>query len=108
MDGITGVRTELVAVPDLARLGVGRVSIPVASVLVAHRALRDFFLALRASSSGNLAGQSQWATPFEAYNGFVGLREYRALEERYLPEGALKAKYGRTEAAAAPSAVGRT
>jgi methylisocitrate lyase len=108
MDGITGVRTELVPVPELARLGVGRVSIPVASVLVAHRALRDFFRALHASHSGNLAGQDQWATSFAEYTGFVGLREYRALEERYLPESTLDAKYGRTERSAAPSGAGRT
>src|SRR6185503_3973464 len=49
MDGVTGVRTELVPIPELARLGVGRVSIPVASILVAHKALTDFFSALRAS-----------------------------------------------------------
>ncbi|HEX8984477.1 MAG TPA: isocitrate lyase/PEP mutase family protein, partial [Bryobacteraceae bacterium] len=34
MDGVTGVKTELVPIPELARLGVARVSIPVASILV--------------------------------------------------------------------------
>jgi methylisocitrate lyase len=106
MDGITGVKTELVPVPELARLGVGRVSIPVASVLVAHRALREFFLALRASPTGNLAGQTRWATAFEDYTGFVGLPEYRGLEERYLPEVVLEAKYG-APASASPSPAGR-
>ena len=30
MDGVTGVKTELLPVPELAKLGVARVSIPVA------------------------------------------------------------------------------
>ncbi len=49
MDAITGVKTELIPVPELARMGVGRLSIPVASIMVAHKALADFFSALRAS-----------------------------------------------------------
>ena len=32
MDGVTGVRTELIPLPELAMMGVARVSIPVASV----------------------------------------------------------------------------
>jgi methylisocitrate lyase len=95
MDGVTGVRTELISVPDLAQIGVGRVSIPVASILVAHKALSDFFLALRASPSGNLAGQQRWLSAFDDYTDFVGLRRYRAMEEEYLPASALAAKYGR-------------
>jgi methylisocitrate lyase len=94
MDAISGVKTELVPVPELARLGVGRVSIPVASIMVAQRALVDFFRALKASPTGNLAGQSRWAATFEEYTDFVGLPGYRALENHYLPEAALEAKYG--------------
>jgi methylisocitrate lyase len=84
MDAVTGVKTELVPVPELARMGVARVSIPVASILVAHRAMRDFFEALRASPDGLLAGQSQWLSSFAAYIAFVGLPEYRRLENEYL------------------------
>jgi 2,3-dimethylmalate lyase len=94
MDGITGVRTELVPIPELARLGVARVSIPVASILVAHKALMEFFQALKASATGNLAGQSRWAATFAEYTEFVGLPQYRALEEEYLPEEELAARYG--------------
>src|SRR5581483_10072883 len=57
MDGVTGVKTELLPIPELAAMGVARVSIPVASILVAHRALTEFFRALRASPSGILAGE---------------------------------------------------
>ncbi|MEK7407096.1 MAG: isocitrate lyase/PEP mutase family protein [Acidobacteriota bacterium] len=94
MDAVTGVKTELVPIPELARLGVARVSIPVASILVAHRALKEFFEALRASPTGLLAGQTQWVTGFAEYTGFVGLNEYRQLENEYLPGALVERKYG--------------
>lgn len=93
MDGITGVKTELIPIPELARMGVGRVSIPIASILVAHRALTEFFTALKASPSGVLAGQTSWITSFETFTDFVGLREYRAQEEAYLPSCTIETKY---------------
>jgi methylisocitrate lyase len=85
MDGVTGVKTELIPIPELAALGVARVSIPVASILVMHKALTDFFTALHASPTGLLEGQSEWLTSFSGYTNFVGLPEYRAQEEQYLP-----------------------
>jgi len=93
MDAITGVKTELVPVPELARMGVGRVSIPVASVMVTLKALRLFFAALRAARAGNLAGKTGWAASFEEYTDFVGLGEYRKLEDEYLPPARVAAKY---------------
>jgi 2-methylisocitrate lyase-like PEP mutase family enzyme len=94
MDAITGVKTELVPVPELARLGVGRVSIPVASILVAHKALMDFFKALHASPTQTLPGQAHWASSFEDYTGFVGLEQYRDMENTFLPKRTLDTKYG--------------
>jgi len=85
MDGVTGVKTELIPIPELAAMGVARVSIPVASILVMHRALTGFFASLRASPAGILAGQTHWLTSFQDYTGFVGLPEYLTLEQRYLP-----------------------
>src|SRR5512143_1489429 len=41
MDAVSGVKTELVPIPELARMGVGRVSIPAASIMVARRARLD-------------------------------------------------------------------
>jgi methylisocitrate lyase len=93
MDAVTGVKTELVPIPELARLGVGRVSIPVASIMVVQKALTAFFRALKASPTGNLAGQAQWAVTFEEYTDFVGLPQYRALEQEFLPEATLDSKY---------------
>lgn len=93
MDAVTGVKTELVPIPELARMGVARVSIPVASILVAHRALRAFFEALRGSPTGILEGQQQWVSSFAEYTSFVGLKEYRRMEDEYLPESEREAKY---------------
>ncbi len=84
MDGVTGVKTEMIPVPDLAAMGVARVSIPVASIMVAYKALKAFFEALRASPTGNLSHQPDWVPPFEEFTTFIGMKAYRALEEKYL------------------------
>ena len=93
MDAITGMKTELIPIPELARMGVGRVSIPVASIMVAHKALVAFFKELKASPTGNLAGQSQWVSTFEEYTDFVGLKDYKAMEDRFLPKERMDDKY---------------
>jgi 2-methylisocitrate lyase-like PEP mutase family enzyme len=93
MDAISGMKTELVPIPELARMGVGRVSIPVASIMVAHKALTDFFRTLRQSPAGILPGQTQWVSSFEEFTDFVGLKAYRKLEDRYLPGERIKDKY---------------
>ena len=93
MDAVTGVKTELVSIPELARIGVARVSIQVASILVMHRALKRFFDALHASPTGLLEGQSDWISSFAEYTEFVGLKEYRHLEDEFLPRTAIEVKY---------------
>jgi methylisocitrate lyase len=92
MDGVTGVKTELIPVAELAKMGVGRVSIPVASIMVMHKALSDFFAALKAAN-GTLPGQTHWITPFPDFTAFVGLPEYRKLEESFLPKERAESKY---------------
>jgi methylisocitrate lyase len=93
MDAVTGMKTELLPIPELAKLGVGRVSIPVASIMVVHKALMSFFTALKAAPAGILPGQTQWLSSFEEYTDFVGLKDYRALEDEYLPKGRIDDKY---------------
>jgi methylisocitrate lyase len=58
MDGVTGVKTELISIPELAKLGVSRVSI--------------------------LPGQTQWISSFEDFTTFVGLGEYQRMEDAFL------------------------
>ena len=93
MDAISGMKTELISIPELAKMRVGRVSIPVASIMVAHKALMNFFTALKSSPSGILAGQTQWVSSFEDYTDFVGLKEYRSMENEFLPKNRLDDKY---------------
>ena len=87
MDGVTGVKTELIPIPELAAMGVARVSIPVASILAMHKALTSFFHALRQSPNGILPGETHRVSGFREYTSFVGLPEYRAQEQEYLPTG---------------------
>lgn len=93
MDAVTGVKTQLVPIPVLAQLGVALVSIPVASILVMHKALRDFFEELRAAPNGLLCGEKHRLSSFAEYLCFVGLPEYRRLEEEYLPEESGESRY---------------
>jgi 2-methylisocitrate lyase-like PEP mutase family enzyme len=93
MDAISGMKTELIPIPELAKMRVGRVSIPVASIMVTHKALMTFFTALKASPTGILAGQTQWASSFEEYTDFVDLKEYRSMENEFLPKDRLDGKY---------------
>jgi methylisocitrate lyase len=93
MDAVTGMKTELIPIPELAAMGVGRVSIPVASIMVAHKALMTFFTALKDSPTGILAGQTQWVSSFEEFTDAVGLKEYRQLEKKYLPKQTFESKY---------------
>ncbi len=93
MDAISGMRTELIPIPDLARMGIGRVSIPVASIMVVHRALMNFFTTLKGAAAGILPGQTHWASSFEEYTDFVGLRAYRKMEDEFLPGERLDTKY---------------
>jgi len=93
MDAISGMKTELIPIPELAKMGVARVSIPVASIMVAHKALHDFFTALKKSPTGILAGESKWVSSFKEYTDFVGLADYKALEDQYLPKDRINSKY---------------
>lgn len=95
MDAISGMKTELIPIPELRKMGVGRVSIPVASIMVMHRALMNFFTALKEAPDGILPGQTQWVSSFEEYTDFVGLKEYRKEEDKYLPKTRIRTKYGR-------------
>lgn len=93
MDAVTGVKTELIPIPELAAMGVARVSIPVASILVAHKALKEFFRDLKVSPTGLLAGQTHRLTSFKEYTDFVGLPQYREGESLYLPSERMERKY---------------
>jgi 2-methylisocitrate lyase-like PEP mutase family enzyme len=94
MDGVTGVKTELLPIPELAKLGVARVSIPVASIMLTYKALKDFFVALKQSPSGTLPGATQWMPGFGEYTEFIGLPEYHLMEREFLLQEDVEQRYG--------------
>jgi 2,3-dimethylmalate lyase len=96
MDGVTGVKTELIPIPELAKMGVARVSIPVASIFVVQKAMLDFFTVLHDSPTGLLPGRTDLLASFKEYTDFVGLPEYRDLEQKYLPDATIIDKYGKS------------
>ena len=83
------MKTELIPIPELAQMGVGpRVDPRGVDHGGATRRCSEFFTALKASPTGTLAGPDQWVPSFEEYTDFVGLKEYRELENEFLPQGA--------------------
>ena len=87
MDAVSGMKTELIPIPELAKMGVGRVSIPVASIMVAQKAMMSFFTALKASPTGILPGQTQWVS---VVRGIHRLRRAQGIPghgERISPQG---------------------
>ena len=88
MDAISGMKTELIPIPELAAMGVGRVSIPVASIMVAHKALMEFFTALKASPTGTLPGQTQWVSSLRGVHRLRGPQGLQGMEDEYLPQAA--------------------
>jgi len=94
MDGVTGVKTQLIPIPELAAMGVARVSIPVASILIAPRALTDFSGALTAAPDGVLPEATDQISAFDDYTRCGGLDQYREQEDTYLPRTRVAEKYG--------------
>jgi hypothetical protein len=60
---------------------------------VTHKAIMNFFTALKQSPIGILPGQTQWVASFEEYTDFVGLKDYKTMEDKYLPKGKIDEKY---------------
>jgi hypothetical protein len=53
----------------------------------------NFFTALKSSPTGILPGQTQWVSSFGDFTDFVGLKEYRSMENEFLPKNHLDEKY---------------
>ena len=81
-------------------MGVARVSIPVASILVAHRALKRVLRgAARVADGAARRARRTGSRSSREYTEFVGLKEYRALKNEYLPRATVEEKYAVTLAA---------
>ncbi len=81
MDAISGMKTEIIPIPDLAAMGVGRVSIPVASIMVMHKALMTFFTALKESPDRDAARSDPVGELVR------GVHRFRGLEGLQSPRG---------------------
>ena len=82
MDGISGAKSQVPGdIRILKEHGISRVSIPVGTIHAAHKHVFAYLKAMKASENGFLAGQEQWATPFEEYTRFVGLPDFKKREQ---------------------------
>ncbi len=93
MDAISGMKTELIPIPELAKMGVGRVSIPVASSMVAHKALMDFFTALKAAPKASCPARPNGFPALRSIPISSGLKDYRKMEDEFLPRERGETKY---------------
>jgi hypothetical protein len=91
--GAAGMNIEDQVFPKRCGHLVGKEVIPVASTMVAHRALSGFFGALRASATGVLSDRSDLVSGFDEVTDFLGLPAYRVMEDTYLPQSRLAEKY---------------
>jgi methylisocitrate lyase len=91
-DSIVGGKTPLVPIEELAELGVGRVSVPVGTIFVVVKWLREYLSVLK--ERGIMPDRTDLVCTFDEFKKFVGLPEYKELEKRLLPKSVVEQKYG--------------
>jgi len=90
-DAIKGGKTPLVAIEDLRRMGVARVSIPVGLIFACAKGMMNY---LSAIAGDKLARDRQdLAVTFDEFKQIVGLGGIRELEKQFLPAQAFADKY---------------
>ncbi|MBI4579601.1 MAG: isocitrate lyase/PEP mutase family protein [Planctomycetes bacterium] len=90
-DAIEGGKTPLIAIEELRKMGVARVSIPVGLIFAAAKGMMNY---LGAIAGDRLArDRCDLAVSFDEFKEIVGLNEIRDLEKRYLPARAYEIKY---------------
>lgn len=91
-DSVVGGKTPLVPIEELAELGVGRVSVPVGTIFVVVKWLREYLAVLK--ERGIMPDRTDLLCTFDEFKRFVGLPEYKELEKRFLPKSVVEQKYG--------------
>lgn len=91
-DSIVGGKTPLVPIEELAELGVGRVSVPVGTIFVVVKWLREYLAVLK--ERGIMPDRKDLLCTFDEFKQFVGLPEYKEMEKRFLPKAVVEQKYG--------------
>jgi methylisocitrate lyase len=90
-DSVVGGKTPLVPIPELADLGVARVSVPVGTIFVVTKSLRDYLRLLK--ERGTMPDRTDLLVSFDDFKELIGLSEYREREDRFLPTATVEEKY---------------
>jgi 2-methylisocitrate lyase-like PEP mutase family enzyme len=91
-DSIVGGKTPLIPIEELAELGVARVSVPVGTIFVVTKWMREYLSVLK--ERGIMPDRTDLLCTFDEFKQFVGLPEYKELEKRFLPKAVVEQKYG--------------
>jgi len=102
---LDGGRTPLVTFKQLEEMGYARCSVPVMTIYAAAKGVAD--AVSRLMQDGTNANLQDNLISFSDFNKLIGLEEIRGLEERFLPQDAIKAKYGTIETLRKEMELGR-
>jgi 2-methylisocitrate lyase-like PEP mutase family enzyme len=91
-DSVVGGKTPLIPVEELKALGVARISVPVGTMFVVVKALREYLSVLK--ERGIMPDRTDLLCTFAEFKKVVGLPEYTELEKRFLPKSVVDQKYG--------------
>lgn len=90
-DSIVGGKTPLIPIEELRELGVARVSVPVGTIFVVVKWLREYLKVLK--ERGIMPDRTDLLCTFDEFKKFVGLPSYKELEKRFLPRSVVQEKY---------------
>lgn len=102
---LDGGRTPLVTFKQLEEMGYARCSVPVMTIYAAAKGVWEAVHQLMRDGTNQHLGER--IIPFSDFNKLIGLQDIRDLEERFLPESAIKNKYGSVEALRQEKQLGR-
>ncbi|HOB74055.1 MAG TPA: isocitrate lyase/PEP mutase family protein [Phycisphaerae bacterium] len=90
-DAIKGGKTPLVAIEELRKMGVARVSIPVGLIFACAKGMMNYLNAI----AGDQLARDRYdlAVTFDEFKQIVGLGHIRELEKQFLPSATYKSKY---------------
>ena len=90
-DSVVGGKTPLIPIEELKELGVARVSVPVGTIFVVVKWLREYLKVLK--ERGIMPDRTDLLCTFDEFKKFVGLPSYKELEKRFLPKSVVQEKY---------------
>jgi methylisocitrate lyase len=102
---LDGGRTPLVTFKQLEEMGYARCSVPVMTIYAAAKGITE--AVTRLMEEGTNANLGDKIIPFSEFNKLIGLQEIRNIEEKFLPEQAIKSKYGTIEKLREEKTLGR-